>query len=196
MEQRCEARRGRVEDIKWWKLSNRSCSARTVSVLQRLNQWGVLCHIIAVTSFGQLTNASRFQSYFNTIHSHYPTSGWGFLDPSNPRRCVVHHVCLPPIETVTGYLEPTLAAGFSTPPSLGNPTATAPNGRTCFFVLNLFSPSLSMTRPGIESGGLSREEVGRLCHQSEHQPARSWPNHRSVVLNTSEEEEKSIRPDA
>jgi hypothetical protein len=39
------------EDIKWWKLSNRSCSARTVSVLQHLNQWGLLCHIIAVTFF-------------------------------------------------------------------------------------------------------------------------------------------------
>lgn len=46
-----EARRGRVGDIKCWKLSNRSCSARTVSVLQHLNQWGLLCHIIAVTFF-------------------------------------------------------------------------------------------------------------------------------------------------
>lgn len=30
---------GSGQDIKWWKLSNRSCSARTASVLQRLNQW-------------------------------------------------------------------------------------------------------------------------------------------------------------
>jgi hypothetical protein len=153
MKQWCEARRGRVKDIKWWNLPQ--------SLLQRANcvcaaatrPMDDLCHIIVVTSFSQLTNASRFRSFFNTIHSNYPTTGWGFLDLSNPRRCVVHHVYSPPMIRATGLPQPTLATGFSTPSSMHGPRQRLPMDQHVRCIHSLLTVIVHVP-PGIESGRL------------------------------------------
>lgn len=110
-----EATRGRVVDIKCWELCNRSCSARTMSVLQQTGPMRVLDATTPVTFPDQLTTASRFKGHRDTICTDLRTSGWRFTELPNLRQCVVHHVPRPPIEMPTARRDNTATTGFTTP---------------------------------------------------------------------------------
>lgn len=102
-------------DIKCWKLCNRSCSARTMSVLQQTGPMRVLDATTPVTFPDQLTTASRFKSHCDTISTDSRTSGWRFTELPNLRQCAVHHVPRPPIEMPTAHRDNTPTTGFKTP---------------------------------------------------------------------------------